>query len=109
VTITYQGRPSGADVTVSHGGRGAGEPWDASGKTGGRSVEVGVPFASLGITIHSTIRFKVESQTSNQIRDGSAEVQYSPVPTLGVPLLVGLTAVAILAVWWFVGRKQWRR
>jgi uncharacterized membrane protein len=109
VTITYQGKPNGADATVSHGGRAAGEPWSSSGKEGGLRVEVGVPFASLGITIHSTIRFKVESQTSNQIRDASADVQYSPVPTLGAPLLVGFTLGAIMLMWWFVGRKQWQR
>ncbi len=104
VTVTYKAQPNGADVTVSSGGRGAGEPWDDTGKQGAQRVEIAVPFSSLGITIHSTIRFKVESQT-----DSSADVQYSPVPTLGIPVLVGLAAIAILAVWWTVGRKQWRR
>lgn len=105
VTVEYKAYQDSTSVTVSHGGRGAGETRQA----GAQRVEIAVPFANLGIVPRRPIRFYVQSKTGNTVRDQTQSVQITPVSVLGLPILALTTGALIVGVWWFKGRQQWTR
>jgi hypothetical protein len=101
-------------VTLSGDGHQIGAATGAG--DGGQNVEIGVPFAKLGIGPNQTFRFYVAAYTgaadstpADRAPD-SGDIQWAPVPALGYPLLV-LVGVGVIAfvIWrqrWLIGRLQ---
>ncbi|MHB1159230.1 MAG: hypothetical protein ACYC3V_02690 [Chloroflexota bacterium] len=113
VTVGYAPKPSKSTVQVrvsratgtqiaSYSG-----DWGQSDGEGALQVEFRVPFANLGIIAQQTIRMYVTSDEGDRAPD-SGDVQWSPVPILGYPLLAAVVAGAIYLVWREKGRLAWK-
>ncbi|MCH9038056.1 MAG: hypothetical protein IIC23_01570 [Chloroflexi bacterium] len=78
--------------------------WGESKEEGGSRVEFGVPMTDLGFSFGSAFRMYVESNWDDRAPD-SGDIQWSPMPILG---MIGMAALLLGgggAVWWFKLRR----
>lgn len=113
VTTEYDPRNNNSrvDVTISRatGGRIASYSgdWGQSTREDALRVEFRLPFDDLGIIARQTIRMYAESQCDDRAPD-SGDIQHSPIPILGYPMLAAIVLGATFIAWRKKGRFMWR-
>lgn len=78
--------------------------WGDSRSEGGSRVEFGVPMDDLGFSFGSAFRMYVESNWDDRAPD-TGDIQWSPMPILG---MIGMGVLLIgggAAIWWFKLRR----
>lgn len=116
VEVAYTPRTSNSrvDITIKNGlgstvATHNNNDWGASKNEGAAKVELEATWADLGIGgPGTTIRQYVISVTEGDRAPDSGDIQWSPVPILGYPLLAALVLVATLVIWYYRGRFIWR-
>jgi len=98
--------------------------WGESKNNGASKVEFGASFADLGFGTGQTIRMYAVSFVSQSGGDvdltnksqlpnptdrvpDNGDIQWSPIPLLGYPLLIVVAVGGILLIWYFKGRHMW--
>lgn len=129
VGVYYNPTPHGSHVTVtvSYADTGkkisqvSNKDWGESDSEGGSKVEFAASFADLGFHIGQTIRMYATSgvggdgegdnkESDKEIVDrvpDSGDVQWSPLPILGYPILAAILVLGVVAIWYFKGRHEW--
>ena len=71
-------------------------------------MEFAVSWEDLGVSFGQPIRMIVVSDHNDRLPD-TGDIQWSPASILGIPVLIGLFILGVIALWWFKGRHVWSR
>ena len=78
--------------------------WGDSKEEGGARVEFGVPMDDLGFSFGSAFRMYVESNWDDRAPD-TGDIQWSPMPILGIIGMGVLLLGGGAGIWWFKLRR----
>ncbi|MCH8222742.1 MAG: LPXTG cell wall anchor domain-containing protein [Chloroflexi bacterium] len=117
VRVSYDPKPNNSTVTVDVRSAPSNAGWkpiaknqdfgDSEGE-GGHRVEFAVSWTDLGVSFGQPIRMIVVSDHDDRLPD-TGDIQWSPASILGIPVLIGLFILGVIALWWFKGRHVWSR